>query len=338
MSCKPYIWPATREEVLALVEPVLRASLTMREAAERLGRTEAALRGVCRAQRIDFRAMLRAAIVPPVAYPVQESSPGQESEALPPPPVDWTGARPQTTGAGLERRLILSDTHFPFAAVRACAAVIALARVIQPHVILHLGDAWNAGAVSRHPRPFGGRENHASARAQGLSFFDALARASPGARRILLSGNHDDWLLEFEDERPEFAGMFAAKWIGLDRLGWGLVARAQQPIVLGPVSYAHGTGGGEYYAKRYALHSTIARCHVRGHHHSMQHHQARNGIEAWGAGWLGRPEPSAFDYAKEKGHWETGCLVQDVIGDRVATTPVRLEHGAALFGGRLIAA
>jgi hypothetical protein len=280
--------------------------------------------------------------VAPVSY--QEPAAAAEPEQLPPLALDWIGARPASTGAGLERRLIASDPHIPFHKLRACAAFIAVARAIQPHRILLLGDTWNMGAVSHHPRPFGGRESHERARVQGLSFLGAIRRAAPGATLTLLLGNHCDWGEEFEDENPQFAGMFSAKAMGIDRLGWDVVPRELQPLVLGPVAYEHGSGGGEHYAKRYALHEAPkagVSCYVVGHHHSMQHHRAKNGCECWGSGWLGDSRHSAFDYAKKAGdpdHWELGCLVQDVIGDRVTTTPVRLDGGAALVAGRMIAA
>jgi hypothetical protein len=351
-----HAWPAKREEVEALVRPYLSASLTLDEAAQRMGKSRAALEGTLRHHRIAWREMMQREAPPdPGAFsrqapalklssPEVSKPPPDETQVSEPPPVEWTGARPQSSGVGLERRLAGSDLHVPFHKLRACAAFIAAARVIQPHVILLLGDTWNMGSVSHHPRPFGGREPHERARVQGLSFLDAVARAAPGARKIILKGNHCDWADEYEDENPQFAGMFAAKAMGIDRLGWELIPRSRQPFVLGPVAYAHGSGGGEHYAKRYALHEAPkagVRCYVVGHHHSMQHHQAKNGCEAWGAGWLGDSRHSAFDYARKNGppdHWEVGFLIQDVIGDRVTTTPVRVENGAGLYGGRLIAA
>jgi hypothetical protein len=346
MACRAYRWPATREEVLALVGPVLARHRRCIDAAAELGCSDGSLRSLCRQHGIDITASLAR---PPVTGAVsRQGSTVEDSDKLPAnseaPLIDWTGARPQSTGAGLERRLIGSDTHIPFHDLRACAAFLAVARALQPHRILLLGDTWNMGAVSRHPRPFGGRESHESARIQGLSFLGAIRKAAPGAELTLLLGNHCDWGEEFEDQNPQFAGMFSAKAMGIDRLGWTVVPRELQPLILGPVAYEHGSGGGEHYAKRYALHEAPkagVRCYVVGHHHSMQHHRAKNGCECWGAGWLGSARHSAFDYAKKAGdpdHWELGCLVQDVIGERVTTTPVRLEGGAALVAGRLVAA
>ena len=198
------------------------------------------------------------------------------------------------------------------------------------------------GAVSHHPRPFGGRENHAGALAQGRAFLEALRKAAPGAELHVIVGNHDAWADEYEDENPHMAGMFTAHQIlDCERLGINVHTAKRDPLVLGPVAYAHGYSGGEHFCKRYA--ETDApragvRCYVVAHHHTVQTFSARNGCDCWGAGWLGRPEPHAFAYAKNNGGWRNALLVQDIAGDMVTTTPVRLDGGRALFAGRLIAA
>lgn len=331
MSGHPTTWtPERRDEFLS----VLRASKNRREAAERL--------------RVSMKSLDAGGLV----YGVKPSdyldrNAGRDPEPTPPPapaapeppPVEWTGARPATDGTGLERRLILGDLHIPFHSLRACAVVIAIAKAIQPHVVIQMGDLFNMGAIPHHPRPFGGRENHRGAQIQALSFLDALGRAAPGARKLTLKGNHDDYGDEYEDENPEWAGMVASKGLGFDRIGWELVPRDSQPLVLGPVAYRHGYGGGEHFCKRYALDDgpqAGVRCIVVGHHHTFQRFHAKNGVECWGAGWLGESRHPTFQYAKNPRHWEVGFLVQDVIGDHVTTTPVRIENGAALYGGRLI--
>lgn len=330
MACVTYKW---RQERVDALLSALKSSRTLDEAAATIGETGASVRGVCREKRIDYRSLLLAA---PASAGVSVSAP---DEPEPPPLIDWTGARPVSSGTGIERRLILGDLHIPFHSVSACSVVLAVARSIQPHVIIALGDVFNMGAVSHHPRPFGGRENHRGSQVQGLSFFDALHRAAPGARKRVLLGNHDDWATEYEDEHPEHAGLFAAQQLGLHRYGVELVPREHQPLVLGPVAYRHGYGGGEHFAKRYALDDgpqAGVSCIVVGHHHTIQRFHAKNGVECWGAGWLGESRHSAFHYAKNPRNWEVGFLVQDIIGEHVTTTPVRIRNGAALFGGRLI--
>lgn len=335
MGCRTYRWTPERR---AEVEAVIRGSRTRSEAGAKLGTTRDSITHAGQVYGFNVGGMLGTALRN-VGGPAEVPTESKPEVDAPAPAVDWTGARPTSTGAGLERRLILGDLHVPFHNLRACAAVLALARALQPHRIVQLGDLFNMGAVSHHPRPVGGRENHSRAMLQGRALLEALRRASPGSDLTILLGNHDLWAEEYEDEHPELAGCVVPAW--LTAIGARVVGRDHQPLVLGPVAYRHGYGGGEHFAKRYAIDDgpqAGVRCIVVGHHHTFQRFHAKNGVECWGAGWLGESRHSAFHYAKNPRHWEVGCLVQDVMGDRVTTTPVRIENGAALFGGRLVAA
>jgi hypothetical protein len=341
MAARANVWPATREAVLELIGPALRASRSVMEAAEKLGKSDGSLRGVCRAHRVEYRSLLMAPASAGVAVPGGDCPKNAEpfGQPEPPPLIDWTGARPVSSGVGLERRVVLGDLHIPFHDLGACAAALAVIRALQPHRILQLGDYFNMGAVSHHPRPFGGPENHDRSLRMGMAFAEALRKAAPGAEIAILAGNHDLWAEEYEDANPQFKGLMAARHLGLDRIGVRWVPRAEQPLVVGPVAYLHGYGGGEHYAKKYAIDvaPAVGVKHLKvAHHHSVQRFHAKNGCECWGVGWLGRPECSAFDYAKNRDHWEAALLVEDIVGDRVTTTPVLLSSEGALFGGRMI--
>jgi predicted phosphodiesterase len=342
MAAQVTVWT---EERIAEVKRRLGAGETPFTIAVAMQRTEAAIRSLLRDRgRFGERAPASAGVS---VSRIENAEKVDEREPLirepaPPLALDWTGARPRSSGEGLERRLVFSDTHFPFHSMQGLRGLLALAKAIQPHVILHLGDVFNMGAVSLHPRPYGGRESHLAAMGIGASFFRALRKASPGSRIYILAGNHDDWAEEHEDRAPETAGLFAAqRYLELAKIAATWVPREMQPLVLGPVAYAHGTGGGEHYSKRYALHDA-PRAGVRhfrvGHHHRVTRYHAKNGCECFSVPWLGDPRHSAFDYAPDKGDWEVGALVDDVWGERVTSTPVRLDGGVALFGGRMVRA
>jgi hypothetical protein len=261
-----------------------------------------------------------------------------DSEPESPPPIrlDWTGARPATESV-TERRLIIGDMHIPFHHLVACAVVLSLIRLLQPRRIVQMGDLFNMGAVSHHPRPLGGRENHCRALVQGQAFLEAGLRASPGSEWTILLGNHDDWAEEYEDEHPELRGLIRPPW--LERIGATVVPRERQPYRIGPVAYQHGYGGGEAYAKKYAVDDgpQAGVRHIKvGHHHSMQRFHAKNGVECWGAGWLGDSRHNAFRFMKNARGWEVGVLIEDIAGEHVTTTPVRIVDGRALFGGRIV--
>jgi hypothetical protein len=311
---------------------------TREDAANALGIGLGALDHACRTYGLKPSALL-ARPAPSLGGAASYVDPGPEEPESPAPlRLDWTGARPATDSV-TERRLIIGDMHIPFHHLVACAVVLSLIRLIQPRRVVQMGDLFNMGAVSHHPRPLGGRENHCRALVQGQAFLEAARRASPGSEWIILLGNHDDWAEEYEDEHPEFSGLIRPPW--LERIGATVVPREQQPYRIGPVAYQHGYGGGEAYAKKYAV-DDGPQAGVRyikvGHHHSMQRFHAKNGVECCGAGWLGDSRHNAFRFMKNARGWEVGVLIEDIVGDHVTTTPVRIVDGRALFGGRIVEA
>lgn len=323
------------------VKGALRASRTRAEAAGRLGTTVNGLDKACAILQLGKPSAHLGRDIPPPPPRVPEPDPGPVPAPDSPPvrEIDWTGAR--STSTAFERRVILGDLHIPFHDLNACAVVLAAVRALQPHTIVQLGDYFNMGAVSHHPRPYGGRENHQRAAVMGRSFLDALRRAAPAADIHLIWGNHDRYGSEYADENPQFAGMLEAESL-LRPQDFGVrVHASRSALVLGPVSYRHGYGGGTHYCQRYAqddgpqdgvLHMKVA------HHHSMQRFHAKNGVECWGAGWLGESHHETFHYAKNPRHWERGFLVEDVAGDLVTTYPVKILGRKALLFGRLIVA
>src|SRR5512133_1489486 len=214
MACRAWRWATTAEGLREQLRPVFANGERLSDAARKLDCTDAALRAICRGRGVDWRPLSRAAIVPPGAHEaIRETIPETIPEAVeePPPLIDWTGAR--SSSGAVERRVILGDLHVPFHSIPACAAALALIRLVQPQRIVQLGDLWNMGAVSHHPRPLGGRENHAGALAQGRAFLEALRKAAPGSEIHVVLGNHDAWQDEWEDANPELSGLVATRQI-----------------------------------------------------------------------------------------------------------------------------
>lgn len=283
--------------------------------------------------------------------PVEAAVSHQEPE--PPPLIDWTGARPQSSGTGLERRVIIGDVHFPAHLKPALEAVYALVRALQTHRVIQVGDLVNSAAFTRHGADSPQPERYDLSMMAARGFIRSIKRAAPGAELHIVRGNHDDWASRYEAENPGLEGSFDFETLlGVraapddDRpppfADVRVVRGAEEnPLILGPVAYIHGNGAGMHFAKRYAENNgprAGVRTIVVGHHHALQFYRHRNGHEAWGCGWIGDERHPAFHYAPPPRSWWVGVLVQDVIGDHVTTTPVRIVNGAALYGGRLVAA
>lgn len=278
-------------------------------------------------------------------------APNAVASNTPEPDVEWKGAR-SVTAIGFERRLVIADLHIPFHLTSALSAVYALAAAIQPHHVIVLGDLINNGGFSRHdpysPEPE--RYDLTIQAARGV--LRAFKRASPGSKIHVVLGNHDCWSDRWIASNPWAQGATFDLELQLgirapaddDReppnADVALYKRPEEePLVLGPIGYSHGNGGGMHFAKRYDE-TLCPRTGIKtlrvGHHHQLAYFRARNGHECWGVPWLGDERLPAFHYAPPPRSWYVGALVDDVCGDRWVTTPVPIVNGQAFFGGRLI--
>jgi predicted phosphodiesterase len=355
MAGPPSKWP---EERRAEVEAALRQSRTREEAAARLGLTKPALSYATDSYKMKPSALLgadltRAPVAAPVAFQGEPFAVREQRTPEPEPGIDWRGARPVASAPGLERRIVIGDIHFPAHSAAALAAVYALVRALQPHKVIQVGDLVNGAAFTHHGAFSPQAERYDLSMLAARGFIRSIKRAAPGAELYIIRGNHDDWASRYESENPGLEGCFDFETLlGIraapddDRpppfADVKVIRCAERdPLVLGPVAYAHGNGGGLHFAKRYAENNG-PRAGVRvirvGHHHTLQVYCHRNGHEAWGVGWVGNEDHPAFHYAPSPRGWWVGVLVEDIMGDTVTTTPVPIVNGVALFGGRMVRA
>jgi predicted phosphodiesterase len=334
----PQVWTPERKPE---VEAALRGSRNRTEAAKRLKIGLGALDHACRTYGLEPHAELRGlAPLPPVSLPPEE--PG-----FPAAPVRSANA------VGIERRIVIGDVHFPAHSASALAAVYALIRALQPHRVIQIGDLVNSQAFTRHGSYSPQAERYDLSMMAARGFIRSVKRASPGSELIVIRGNHDDWASRYETENPGLEGSFDFETLlGVKALpdddrdppfpDVKVVRHAESnPLVLGPVAYMHGNGGGLHFAKRYAENNgprTGVRVVRVGHHHTLQVFCHRNGIECWGVGWVGDERHPAFHYAPPPRGWWVGAIVEDIVGDRVTTTPVPIVNGTALYGGRIVEA
>ena len=348
MSGTTWLWTADRKPE---VEAAITGARSRKEAAKRLGVSVHSLEYAAEAYGFSFGTML-ARRGPPASAPAPTAGVSVSVQKAPDPAP--AVVRPRVTAhEGFERRLVVADLHIPFQLPTAVACAYALARVLQPHRIIVLGDLINNGGFSRHdpysPEP----ERWDLAIAAARAILRSFQAAAPGAEIHVVLGNHDLWSERWVSSNPWAQGDTFDLEVALgtkspkgdDRdpplPGVRIVRQPEEePLILGPVGYCHGNGGGLHFCKRYA--ETIGPRHgvkhLRvGHHHQRQTFVTRSGYECMGVGWLGDERAPAFHYAPPPRSWTVGCVVDDVSGDHVTSTFVTIKNGAAHFLGRLIA-
>src|SRR3954470_21332053 len=95
--------------------------------------------------------------------------------------------------------LCVGDTHFPFARRKSISAVIALAKLLKPNVIVQLGDLYDMYSYSRFARSYNlltPAQEIKKGRQQASEFWREIRAASPKADCYGLIGNHDSRVLK----------------------------------------------------------------------------------------------------------------------------------------------
>lgn len=197
--------------------------------------------------------------------------------------------------------LVGSDAHiWPGPLTTAQRGFIALAKRLQPEVIVINGDLFDGAKVSRHPAGIWEQESRPRVREEieaCQAFLEALREACPRARLIWVWGNHDQ-RMEYTLAAlvPQYEGVpgFAMK----DHFPEWQMCMAV--FVNDDVVIKHRLANGIHAAYNNALRS--GRSMITGHLHSLKvtpwtdYNGTRYGVDT---GTLSDPDSQQFDYAEE---------------------------------------
>jgi predicted MPP superfamily phosphohydrolase len=158
----------------------------------------------------------------------------------------------------------------------------------QPDVIILGGDILDCGAISHHNKNKPGRTEGLRILSDGQecarTFIEPLNRIE-GAKKVYITGNHEDWLQDLVDEQPALEGLVSLQSL-LPLNDWTVIPQGEH-FNLGKLSFVHGDqlAGGEHVAKSAVI---TAERNIRfGHHHTYQvytkssfldYKNAKNGI------------------------------------------------------------
>lgn len=190
----------------------------------------------------------------------------------------------------MKKFLFLTDLHFGYERrnghkvalhdERALKIVTTFAKDFKPDVLILGGDMLDCGAISHHNR-------HKPGRTEGLRLLsDAqecaerviVPLASTAKQHIYITGNHEDWLNDLQDELPGLTGLVdIERLLGLD--GWTVVPQGEA-YNLGKLTFVHGDqlSGGEHIAKAAVI--NYERSIRFGHHHTHQVYTKNTPLDA----------------------------------------------------------
>jgi predicted phosphodiesterase len=233
--------------------------------------------------------------------------------AIPPPPpvarVETVPAASLSSAGDYTRVLVVPDTHAPYHDKAAWALMLRAARVLQPDIIVHLGDLADFYAVSFHDKDPNRRRNlewEVGETKRCLDDLDALG----AKRRVITLGNHEHRLARYLAQKaPELFNMIRTEeLLELDARGWETVAY-RDSVKIGHVHFTHeeGSCGALAHIKARATFETNV---VIGHTHAMGMQFQRNALGtahvSASFGWLGDFEAIDYTHRAKALRWQLG--------------------------------
>lgn len=243
---------------------------------------------------------------------------------LPPLPDDTPAIHAALdTLRGLDRMvrlLVVSDEHIPDHDPRALALNVAIARYIQPDVVIFNGDTFDFGSISRfaQDRRSGNGDVLRDLARPWRSYVQAMTDAAPRALRVFLDGNHNERLEAFANLAWQFGDTIEDAYAGMVRAdGRVLWANGRQELYVGPYLVHHGERHGENAGKN-SLEKDYggAQSKVQGHTHGVSLYAKAvklPGQDTWilatslVAGFAGRNPPAYQKRRKGAVRWIHAC-------------------------------
>lgn len=353
MACTPYRWkPEDRERV----EAALRSSRTRQEAADKLKVTPASLYHVCTVLGIRAGDLLirpesparpeAPSPLPPGKAPWQGYKPRAPVSVKPTPKAVRQKERPVTT-------VVLADLHVPHHDPVALGCALGLIKELKPDRVVLNGDFMDLESLSRHPKSRPDLSRLASEFYAANLILDSIQAAAGSAEIYLLEGNHEARATRFANEFGQLDGVLSVP-VGLyiearedyhraasDLRGIRWVPLRLQPFAIGGVSYLHGVFESVHHAYQHAW-QLGPRCStqvlISAHMHALQVATSNAGFSAYSCPWLGDLSSHVFGYTKGRPRpWSHGVLVVEEHGPVITVSPVPIQGGVAVHGGRVVA-
>ena len=239
--------------------------------------------------------------------------------------------------------LVGSDVHiWGMELTTAQRAFIALAKKLQPEVIVLNGDVFDGAKISRHPPGIWDQEKRPDVKTEiegCQNFCDLIRKAAPSACLIWVWGNHDmryEYILAAA--APQYEGVKGFH-LGDHFPEWGFCMAV---FVNDDVVIKHRFKSGRHAPENNAL--WAGRTCITGHLHSQKvqpvtdYNATRYGVDS---GTMADPDSKQFDYTEENPTgWRSGFAVLSFIdGHLLMPELVKVcdwNPGAVEFRGELI--
>ncbi len=238
--------------------------------------------------------------------------------------------------------LVVPDTHRPYHDRRAWKLMMAAAKLLQPEVIVIIGDFADFYTVSSHskdPNRVKQLDVELKDVNEGLDELDKLG----AEEKVFVEGNHCDRLRRYlKDKAPELFGVVGVPTLfRLKERGWRYVPYKRH-TKLGKVHLTHDVGAAGRNATFQALDS-YQHSIITGHAHRCQYIVEGNAVGEFKLsaqfGWLGDVEQVDYmNIAKARKNWALafGIGYHDPSTNYVYFVPVPIINYTCMINGTVL--
>lgn len=238
--------------------------------------------------------------------------------------------------------LCVPDVHAPYHDQDAFDLMMAVARDLNPHAIVLIGDLLDCYSLSRFskdPNRMANFDHEVEAGRRLLDELDSLG----ATEKIAIEGNHDEWLTRYVRDKAPLIESFVDDMpgiLGLEERGWQWVAY-RDDIKRGKVHYAHDVG----FVGRYAAYRNIDSFQhsiITGHTHRLAYVVEGDATGecklSASFGWLGDVEKVEYRHrARSRKDWALGFGVgyEDAQTGHCFWQPVPIVQYRCVVNGKL---
>lgn len=167
------------------------------------------------------------------------------------------------------RHVIFADTHAPNENRSAINAALEYIKDYKPHKMIAAGDIGDFNSVSHWIKNKRLSSEGCDLGADidcAVNILDLFSESAPAAKKIVLLGNHEKWVMDYADEHSELRSMVDIGEAYGDA-GWDVIGM-NELYGVGKLNVTHGLFVGKYHAHN-TVHSLSASC-MYGHTHDHQ--------------------------------------------------------------------
>lgn len=249
----------------------------------------------------------------------------------------------------VDRGIVIPDQHAPLLDRPAINCLLEAIRIVKPSICVNLGDVgewegcshWQWKKKRRPPLeyqvPFIDKDIEDVN--EWMDELDEALKKAKCKRKVMVEGNHDDWMNRFVEENPFLKGYTFPEAVRLKERGWEY-HKAGKYVRIGKLYFYHGHHfGGVYHSRNHLL--KLGNNIMYGHWHDVQEMSITHldgPKAAWSIGCLKDMSDEANEWLGNRKHnWAHAFAIVDWYDKGEFTVHlIRIIDGKCSLWGKII--